>query len=380
MKPPGAPLSRFVIEPARPEDDAAVRGLLRRSAMGTDVRLTLERDPDARLAAGIEGDRHLTIVARQRSSGRVVGVGTRAVREVWVNGRPRRIGYLGLLRRDPEVLGRKQLLVAGFAACERMRRPDELPYDLTSILADNTTARRLLERGLAGLPRYRPLCRFVTLLVPVRRGARTAMNSRRVAAISRGDDDQLSRIVTCLQANLRRYQFAPVWTVSDLNSPVRTRGLEPSDFFLAEERGRLIGCLARWDQRGFKQAVVRAYGPRLTRWRPLLNAALMAARRPQLPAVGRPLRLACLSHVAVAEDRAEVLIDLIEGARRDSLARELDFLVLGLAADNPLLSAVGNAFHARTLESVLYLVHGSECADQVEALDDRLPQVEVATL
>jgi hypothetical protein len=35
---------------------------------------------------------------------------------------------------------------------------------LTSIASDNVVARRLLERGLPGMPTYRPLCEFVTLV------------------------------------------------------------------------------------------------------------------------------------------------------------------------------------------------------------------------
>ncbi len=377
------PPNRLDVEAARPGDDDAIRELLRRRAMSGAIRLTLEREPSAWLAAGVEGERHHTVVGRERATGRILGLGSRAVRDVWVDGERARMGYLAQLRLAPELPAGRRLLAAGYRSCDRRRRDDELPYDLTSIVADNAAARRLLERGLPGFPRYHRLARLITLTIPTLRRSPLPSPKRlawsRERSVQRATEAMLPAIADCLERNLRRYQFAPAWTEDDLRSTVRTRDLEATGFLIRSDRGgRVNGCVAIWDQRGFKQVVVRGYAPALRRFRPLVNLLLAAARRPCLPPPGSTLELAYLSHLAIDGDHAGVAVDLIRAARHEAGRRGLDYLALSLAESHPMLPAVRRAFPARELESILYLVHPSDST--IPEVGDRCPYVEAATL
>ena len=84
---------------------------------------------------------------------------------------------------------------------------------------------------------------------------------------------------------------------------------------VATRAGRVVGCVARWDQRRFKQVVVRGYSRRIARWRPFVNAAGRWLGVPPLPAVGDRLELAYLSHLAVDGDNADVAVALVAAAR-----------------------------------------------------------------
>ena len=373
--PPPVPAGTVAFEPARPADDPGIRRLLREQPLGGQVKISLEREPAFEYAAAIEGEPHHAVVARGLAANEIVALGSRAVRPVWVNGEPARMGYLGLLRRAPALEGRLQLLAAGFAELAKTRRPDEFPYDLTSIIADNRAARRLLEYGLPGLPAYRPLCEYTALMIPVRKRAR-----RSPVRVQQAAADLLPAIVDCLQRNLRRYQFAPVWSQADLESPERTRGLRPEDFLVVLEGDQVVACLARWDQRGFKQTVLRGYAPRLARWRPVVNAGLRLMGKPLLPEPGQALNFAYLSHVAVDDDRADLLIDLVRAARCDAARAGLDSLVIGMAAGNPMLPALQRSFPGYACKSVLYLVDWDDGPRAFQGLDERIPHVEVATL
>src|SRR5262245_37849848 len=114
----------FTVEPATPSDDSGIRALLREQPLGGAMRITMEREGDSRLAADVEGGPHHLFVVRQVGTGKVVGLGSRAVWSVWMNGSPAKVGYLGLLRRGPELAGRVRLLAEGFAACDRTRQAD----------------------------------------------------------------------------------------------------------------------------------------------------------------------------------------------------------------------------------------------------------------
>lgn len=373
---PGAvtrPRGGFAVEFAKPGDDPGIRALLRDQPMDGLIRLSLEREPDSRIAAGIEGDTHHAVVARESATGRVVGVGSRSVRGVWFNGRPARIGYLGMLRRDPKVLGFCHLLRDGFDLLESTRAEDELPLDLTSVIADNRAARRALERGLPGLPHYKPLCEWVTLVLPT--------SSRRLhdPAIRTADDTDLPAIASCLQAHGRRHQFAPVWTEQDLRCPVRSRGLNVGDFHILIEHGQVRGCAALWDQRAFKQVVVRGYAPPLARWRPLVNVGMKLTGRPLLPPVGAALNMAYLSHTAFVDDDPDTIARLIRVILPHAAARGMDHVIVGVAGDGITLPLLRRHFRPREYRAILYLVtHPSRTPG--EWPDERSVHVEVATL
>ncbi len=370
----------MIVDLARPEDDPEIRRLLRENPMEGAIRLSLEREPDAFQALAVEGDSHVTVVARAPGGGRIVGLGTRSVANAFVNGEPCRLGYLSQLRVDREARGKRRLLAAGYAALRETRGADEAPFDITAIVADNDIARRLLGATLPGLPRYRELSGFVTLVLPVLRPSLRPSSVR----IESGAPERMAEVAACLERNRRRYQAAPFFSAAELQSPDRSRGLAPKDFQLAVGTdGVLLGCLALWDQRGFKQAVVRGYAPRLARWRPWINRLSRLLGTPRLPEPGEALAHAYLSHVAVDEDDPEVFQALLEAAYAEAKTRGLAYVILGFAAGHPWLPWLERRFRPRRYESVLYAVDwgdGAEAIAEIDALDGRLPHVEVALL
>jgi uncharacterized membrane protein YgcG len=387
-------------------DEPELRRLLRDRPMDGEIRVTLEREPDASLAAAVEGEPHATIVARRRD-GSLRGMGSRAVADAFVNGLPCRLGYLGQLRLDhgERRAGLLRLLAAGYDGLRRLRAPEEAPFDLTAVLADNRAARRLLGAGLPGLPAYVEVGAFTTLVVPGtrRRGSGPAAAPAPPGVrIERGDPARMPEVAACLERNRRRYQFAPRFSAAQLLSPVRGRGLSPGDFQLAissgsgassgsggsgasggsgsrgDSGGRVVGCLALWDQSGFKQVVVRGYGRRLALLRPALNGLSPLLGTPRLPAAGETLPHAFVSHVAVDGDDPEVFAALFAAARRAAAGRFL-YLVAGFAARHPFLPVLRR--RAREVQSVLYAVcWGEEGSKAVAALDGRMPHLEVALL
>jgi hypothetical protein len=289
---------------------------------------------------------------------------SRSVRERFVNGTIARVGYLSQLRIAPIYRARKRpLLQCGFEWLRDTRRADEAPFDITTIIADNAPARRLLSARLPGLPVYRELETVVTLLLPVRRFARQGRTQ-----IARGSVGLREALLACLARFGQCHQFTPHWTAQNL-SPA---GPGLGDFFVAIRGDHVVGCVALWDQRAFKQAVVRSYDRALARWRPLLN--LCGAR---LPPVGATLSMAFLSHLAVDDENPEVFTDLVAAAVSHAHHHsDCQWLALGLASRHPLVAAA-RRFRPREYASILYAVHDP---DMEVRLDHRVPHVEVALL
>ena len=360
------------------DDDAELRRLLRDNPMAGAIEVSLEREPNAFFAGAVEGDRHDAIVARDAARDRAIGMASRSVYRGFVNGRPCPVGYLGQLRLDREYRGRPRLLAQGFSLIASLRDPHDLPFDLTSIVADNTVARRVLSARLPGLPEYRELEAFTTLIIPVWRTRREPpAGSVEVRTAVGGDHDA---IAACLARNRARYQFARCWSADDLRSPAISRGLAPEDFVLAMRGGGVVGCLALWDQGGFKQIVVRGYS-RHMRWaRAGLGLAARVLATPPLPEPGHPVPHAYISHVAMDNDDPEVFAALFRTAYGRARRRKLTCVIAGFAARHPFLAALRRDYAAWTYASQLYTVHWPDAGGAAVVPDGRMPHPEVAVL
>lgn len=369
---PSAP-EELRLEVAGPEHDGVLRRLLRDNPIPGWVHLSFEREPSYFTAAQVEGDNE-TVLASE-AEGRVVGMFSRSVHEAYLDGRHHRLGYLGQLRVDHAVRGRFRRLRQGYDACRRLRRDGEAPFDLTSIVEANRHVRKVLTAGLPGMPTYRELEPFSTLVLPCR--TRRAGRPPQGVAIERGDERGRGDVARHLQRTYARYQCAPHWTEDALASD-RCRGLAADDFLLARSGGAIVGCLALWDQSGFKQTVVRGYEPRLGRVRPLINALAPVLGYPRIPPVGAALRSAYLSHVAA--DDPDVLVSLVQHGLSEGARRGYECLIVGFASRNPLRALVRSRFRCLEYRSILYLVHWDDGAHAVRALDGRIAHVEVAAL
>jgi hypothetical protein len=365
-------------ELATAADDAEIRRLLRENPMPGRISVSLEREPDARVAAAVEGDEHHTIVAREHDGGPLIAMGSVSVRDAYLNGEPTRVGYLGQLRLDRRHRPRPKILLAGYRFFHELHDSLGVKLYLTSIAEDNARARRFLERGLPGMPIYRPLDSFVTTVLEWR--ARPE-NAPRGTQIERGHLNHLPQILACLARSGRRYQFAPVWRQTDL---VKRMTADEIEFLVAKRHSRVVGCMAVWDQSAYKQAVIRGYDRKLLRWRRWINVAAGVMKVPRLPPVGTKLNMACLSHVAVDDDDPRVFAALLSSACaagdrwRDD--RGHGHLVLGLGERHPLLRGIPRASCAHAYRTRLYAVHWPDSWLAAEALDARPCQPEVALL
>jgi hypothetical protein len=146
-------------------DDAELRGLLRETPMGGPIRLSLRREPGFFRALAVEGPFQQVIVAREQARRRLVGMGTRSIRDRYVERVATPVGYLSGLRigfeSDSQYLGcwrhwgASRLLVAP-AAIARLRSIDNARYATLCYL--------LACENLALISIWSPL--FLTTLLP----------------------------------------------------------------------------------------------------------------------------------------------------------------------------------------------------------------------
>ena len=341
--------------------------------MGDPVRITLERNPSPDAAARVDGYRHETVLVRDSADDSIVGMGTRTVREVFYNGEICRIGYLGNLRAATSRRGLKRL-AAGYDGIRATRDATELPFDLTSIAGDNLPARRLLQKGLRSLPRYRAQAELSTFILGSDGSSGTSP-----AELARPED--LAEIVALLNRYNRDFQFAHVYSEQDLLSASRSPGLAATDFIVLREQGRISACVALWDQRAFKQTVVQSYARWLGLARPLLNLGRAVLGKPPYPRAPHVLPMAFLSHFAMPDPDRDRLAALIGTARRLAHSKNIQYLATGFCERHPCHVLIRRGFRHQHYRSTLFSVHWRDCdiADELK-MRNSVPHSEVALL
>lgn len=370
-------MGNIAFELADSETESQFRQLLRDNPLAGNIQVLLTREPDAFHAASISGDVFELMLAYRQTPRTLIGGCGRFEFDAFVNGSPRRMGYLGELRMQGGLRQRRNALIEGYRALRRLHEAGNVPYYLTTIIADNVSTRRLLEAGLGDMPTYQPLETMVTLTMSTRQASRLRLAPADVAIAPAGGFEELA---ARLRATGSDYQFYPVWSADTLRSGTRCRGITLNDFVVATDANGIRGLLCVWDQRTFKQTLVAGYSRRLRRLRPFLNLAAPALRQPRLPPPGGQLQSAFLSHLSVAPGDVATLLALVREAARRARSKGIDYLMLGLAERHPLRRALQKRLSCHSYASMTYVVYWEEGRAAAAQLDDRLPHPEVALL
>jgi len=327
-----------VVDVAAPEDDAGIRGLMRRQAMPGRVRMAFCREPDFSIGCAATGMDYRILVARAAERGEIVGVACRSTRRVFLDGRAQRIGYLGQLRVDERFRGR-WLVARGFSMLQQIDREDPLPCYLASIVDGNAEATGVLVgTPRRSFPSFREVAAYRTLAIRTRRPRASLPGPETIAPLS---EEHIPDLVRFLHVEGARYQLFTVWT-EDAIRRLGTLGLRLDDILIAERDGEIVGTAALWDQSAYKQSVVQGY----TGWLRLCA--------PFLPRAGHHIRSAYASLVCVANDDERVLARLLREVYNRAVARRFDYLVVGLDARDPALAVVRRYPHV-SYPSRLYL-------------------------
>jgi hypothetical protein len=370
-------MSRFQFELAQPDDDAELRQIMAATPMPGRIAVSFCREPSWFDAAVVDGHFRQVVACRDLRTGRIVGYGCRSVREVYVNGQPASVGYLSCLRLLPDQrnLG---LVARGYAAFRKLHGDGRVPFYLTTIAAGNRPAFDILTSGRAGLPKYYPAGAYYTVALAVPR--RRAGTNRGGVRVRPAQLEDLDAVLDFLGAVGPRRQFFPRLEANDFLSPDGTmRGLSLGELLLAERGGRLVGTLAGWDQSGYRQSVVHAYGGWMRWARPLYNAWGWLCGRPGLPRPGGAFRYLMAALPVVADDDANLFAALLAALRDRTAGGPWTYVLIGLHEVDPLLRLV-QRYQAACYKTHVYVVCWADGEGCRAGLDGRVPYLELGSL
>jgi hypothetical protein len=304
-------VSGWDIRMAGPDDMDAVRRLQALPMQGP-IRLSL--------TTPLGGDDRIIIAYRD---GRLMGMGARRrARHGW-GGRPQWVGVLTALRSECEVLPRRTVAEM-YRQLRAHPASDEPPWELTAILEGNRPARRLLEAGLPGLPRYTPVLHLSTFTFR---------------------------------------SLPPSKSSGEAKTPMPEHGREIG--------GAELGC--RVERVPGRASVVSGYAPALARLRPVLDPALRWLGRPGLPPPGTRLREAFVAAAHWAQGDRKGLSGLLREIRSAAAGLGAEVVHWGLPSDHPDAPWLKRELRAWETRSLVYAVHDADVPPP--ALPDFRPEV-----
>lgn len=329
-------MTRYKFELATPADDEAIRRVMAATPMAGSVTVSFQRDPSFFASNVVLGNHWQAVVCRDAKRNEVVGVATRSVRPIHVDGIPKRIGYLSGLRFMPYAR-RRGLLARGYKFVRRLHDVDPLrpDYYLTTIAEGNQNALDALTKNRASLPIYHFITGLNTLVIPLRRIRGVSDRDASVSMLSNQND--LGELVAFLNRFAKQRTFAPVYEQSDFQTSGTFREMSVGSIAVIRVHGRIVGAAGCWDQHAFRQTIVRGYADAIGSFRPLFNFWSKLSGGVQLPAVGQPLHccyvafpmVKCAKHAMMLLNQLIRMVPVSAGC-----------LLIGLCDDDPLLPAM----------------------------------------
>ncbi len=370
-------MSKYEFSLANPADESQLRELIKTIIMDGALRISYQREPDFFLASQVEGRSVQTIVMREKTTGQIVGMGNRSVKDVYINGHKSSIGYLSSLRGRHE--HRKSTgLVKGYRFLKQCHDQDpQTRLYLSTILEDNNYARNILESGRCGLPCYHDIGRFYACAVGLRQ--KTIFNPSNNYMVRQASPEDAVSIATFLNQEGKQKQFFPCYTLEDLiGDSGLLPGLPPDHIHLAFQNERLVGVTAAWDQKSFRQSFFLGYRSKLKFIKPLVNPIARFLGYPVLPAEGQRLNYLNLALVCVVNNQPDIFEALLCHIHQ-TYQRHYSFYMAGLHESDPLLSVIFQLKHI-PYPSRLYLVCWEDGEDHYQTLDTRIPYLETGAL
>ncbi|MEW5741964.1 MAG: hypothetical protein AB1938_23820 [Myxococcota bacterium] len=333
-------------------DNEACLKLFGAVPMRGELVLSTRREPDFFALYAMQKADVYTYVGEDEKG--LLGMATALVRDGWLDGVARKVGYLGDLRvRFDRSRAFGRLFGDSFDALCRQTGCDAY---YTSVLASNRAAlNALVKRSVKrkNQPYYHPLHRFSAVSVQLTR--RRTPSSDVPVRSARPED--VPAITALLDEAHRRRPFGYRFDEGEFQHRLqRWPGFTLDDTLVATGRGgEVLGAATLWDPSPVKRFRVHEYNGAMRWVRRTFNLAASVAGWPKLPAPGGEFRYVYLSNVAVRDESPAVFRALLEHAYARLQPTGRHFFTFELDEGDPLAGALVG-FLARRLDFQLFAV------------------------
>jgi hypothetical protein len=345
--------TNFSFSIAGQSDDNELLFIMREIAMPGPISLTFCCEPSFLFAKNIGCIKSETMICRRNDTGKIVGFGSRSLWNIYQNGEKKTIWYLHSLRSLDEERN-SMLLLRAYRYLHSLPNDSDFPCYLTTILDDNDYAKKVLESGRAGLPIYSKIGTMITHLIPLRVKKKIRADGINV---EKCNPEVLSSAFLCLDDWNGKHDLSLALDLNEMRGPNSLFQDFSFQSLYVSLSGKLInGTLGVWDQKFFKQTVVKSYHQSMKIARYFYNIYSYVKGLPFLPKEGEKINMIFASFLSVKNDDQFVFESLLEKAICDWSGCGYDWLAVGLCKNSPLEKTLIK-YSKREIISSVYFVH-----------------------
>jgi hypothetical protein len=365
---------RFVFALASPGDSDEILEILEEGHYSGKMRLLYTRRDDAFASLMKEGEEVNIITCRDTLHNTIASIGACALRTLYVNGEPARVGYLFNLKTRSRYRKMFRFLHKGYDYCRQVLENKNSPFCLMTILEGNEYAIKLLEKRRSFMPDHYPLGTYEVYAF------KTRMRCKSIPGLdfrqcTRAD---MAAVVRFLNERGKNYQFFPVVNLEDFQEENITGPCFKDFYGLYNDRGELVACGAVWDQKKYKQYIIKGYKGFLKYIAPVSTLLPVFGYPHMLSKPNTVLNFFTLSFWAVKDNNPVFFNYFVKNISRCS--GEYRFFVIGLHETNHLKKALTQIPHF-SYKSKIYLVDWEKTGNKLSRLDkNRVPYLECGTL
>jgi hypothetical protein len=369
----GAP--RFRIFLAGADDTERLKNLYSEKSSDGSLQINLNRDPDFFEALRVEGYENSIYAVEDTETGRIAGAGIRNLRECYINGKVKKIGYLSGLR-VAEKYRKSRAMAMIFIKLRELYLTGECDGYLTSVFESNTLAMKVLTSGKAGMPLFKKIGSLNTFVFkPVQLPAK----KDKTLIVRQAKSSDIEILTSFLKEEGSKQQFFPSYTISDFNHPSGIlKDLKISDIYLAFRNNEIAGCLALWDQTGFRKWKVEAYSPFFKLARPILNWIFHYTSFPGLPPIHASFNYRIISMVCIRDNEKEVFASLYNKSIQNVTGNKTILISAGFFDNDQVIRIL--PYFKMSFKSSIFIGNWKETQSEIDSIDKRFPYIETGSL
>lgn len=354
-------------------DNAKMQDLITKITMPGVAQMCFQRAPDFFVGAKVIGDEFVLTVADDDERPDVLaGLTVISGRELFISGQKRRVYYSGDTRVDP-YYRRRGIASNLFVEQKKFRAGTDLLQGI--VLKENTAPLDAAANAADGvLFRYWISHAIETSFIFVRKIRPRIPDGVQIRAATA---DDVPAMQAFFDREAPRRNGYPVYDFKKLvaGDPYYA-GLSISDYALALRNGQIIGMLAGWNQKSYKQTRIVGFKPIVKVLRPLYNLYVGLTGGFKLPPVGGALNYLTLANALVAQDDKDVFRGLIDWIMANQ-GQKYDALAIGITHGDPMEDVPRQYKRQKLFSSHFWLSYGD---DPRPGIDDRPLYVELGRL
>ena len=342
-------------------DNKEVLDLINSTSVKGDIEVSFAKEPDYFKALKVCADDAQSIIGRVNDKIEILG--SRSVKKVYINGSKETLGYLSDLKISKNAK-KIHALSEGFKIMKSLMDDGRAKLHIATIIDDNKQGKAALTwaNKNPNIPNFYDLgimnTYFILPLLP-------KFISKQIKII-RGSIELLDDIVQFLNNEGKKKQFFPVYTKEYfLNLP----NFNIEDFYIAIQKDKIIGVMAKWEQTPFKQVIIKKYNNKW-RWIKKLTGNF-------LPEENKPIKQFYLSFIVIKNDDNKIFETLLNKIYNNN--RNYKYFSLILHNKDNLNHSLKNYFSIK-YKSRLYITEYMEDNKIKDLIDNRVPYLELAGL